>query len=288
MQPVAILVDGDGAVDVPQVLQRDPHLGELAAGVAGVDAGQQPSPGGWGVPFRAAQKHPANAVERIALAAAVAQSVVLHPAADLIHGAGEQPHDVKRVQHRGGVTRVSVPEHLTGGAAMFITLASGMASLLDTGGVGFGYDGRYWEDFSYALGKAIKTGGDQLPPTVKIVALTGQYVNKTFFGSFYGRAKSFKPVLRRAFDNMLADVDVIVMPTASHYAHRHDPTATMSGLTLRGWDMVRNTGSFDVTGHPALNIPAAEADGLPVGLMVVGRHFADDRLLSLARTYERA
>ncbi len=73
------------------------------------------------MPFRAAQKHPANAVERVALAAAVAQGVVLHPAADLIGGAGEQPHDVKRVQHRGGVLEpagqrgVVAPERVEGG-----------------------------------------------------------------------------------------------------------------------------------------------------------------------------
>jgi amidase len=42
-----------------------------------------------------------------------------------------------------------------------------------------------------------------------------------------------------------------------------------------------------MTGHPALSIPAAEADGLPVGLMLVGRHFDDGRLLAIARTYER-
>ena len=43
-----------------------------------------------------------------------------------------------------------------------------------------------------------------------------------------------------------------------------------------------------MTGHPALSMPAAEADGLPVGAMLVGRHFDDARILAIARTYERA
>ena len=34
-------------------------------------------------------------------------------------------------------------------------------------------------------------------------------------------------------------------------------------------------------------LAAAEAAGLPVGVMVVGRRFGDDQLLALARTYER-
>ena len=42
-----------------------------------------------------------------------------------------------------------------------------------------------------------------------------------------------------------------------------------------------------MTGHPALTIPAAEADGLPVGVMLIGQRFGDDRLLALAAAYER-
>ena len=33
---------------------------------------------------------------------------------------------------------------------------------------------------------------------------------------------------------------------------------------------------------------AAEADGLPVGVQLIGRRFADARLLAVGRTYERA
>jgi amidase len=42
-----------------------------------------------------------------------------------------------------------------------------------------------------------------------------------------------------------------------------------------------------MTGHPALSLPLAEAEGLPVGVMLVGRHFDEARLLSVARTAER-
>jgi len=29
---------------------------------------------------------------------------------------------------------------------------------------------------------------------------------------------------------------------------------------------------FDVTGHPAMSVPVGDSDGLPVGMMLVGRH----------------
>ncbi len=43
-----------------------------------------------------------------------------------------------------------------------------------------------------------------------------------------------------------------------------------------------------MTGHPAISLPLAEAGGLPVGVMLVGRRFDDARLLAIAATCERA
>ena len=52
--------------------------------------------------------------------------------------------------------------------------------------------------------------------------------------------------------------------------------------------VVRNTGQFNVTGHPALTVPCADSGALPVGLMLVGRHFDDDVILRIGRAYEIA
>jgi amidase len=51
--------------------------------------------------------------------------------------------------------------------------------------------------------------------------------------------------------------------------------------------VLANTYPTDLTGHPALTLPLAEVEGLPVGVMLVGRRFGDDRLLALGRTAER-
>jgi amidase len=51
--------------------------------------------------------------------------------------------------------------------------------------------------------------------------------------------------------------------------------------------MSPNTPTMNVTGHPSLSIPAAEADGLPVGVMLTGRKYDEGRLLAIARTYEK-
>jgi Asp-tRNA(Asn)/Glu-tRNA(Gln) amidotransferase A subunit family amidase len=53
---------------------------------------------------------------------------------------------------------------------------------------------------------------------------------------------------------------------------------------LYGWFL---TWPFNMTGHPAASVPAGFADGLPVGLQVVGPRFDDERVISIAAALER-
>ena len=49
-----------------------------------------------------------------------------------------------------------------------------------------------------------------------------------------------------------------------------------------------NTAVFDTTHHPALSVPCGRIDGLPVGMMLVGRHFDEATLYRLAHAFEQA
>ena len=42
----------------------------------------------------------------------------------------------------------------------------------------------------------------------------------------------------------------------------------------RALEMVNNTCPFDVTGHPAMSVPCGLSGGLPVGLQLIGKHWA--------------
>jgi amidase len=50
--------------------------------------------------------------------------------------------------------------------------------------------------------------------------------------------------------------------------------------------MIRNVCVANLTGHPAINIPSGMSGGLPVGLMLTGRHFADATLIAAAAAFE--
>ena len=52
--------------------------------------------------------------------------------------------------------------------------------------------------------------------------------------------------------------------------------------------MSQNTAPFGMTGHPALSIPCAKSDGLPVGLQLLAPWFEEGRLLNAGYAYQQA
>ena len=69
-------------------------------------------------------------------------------------------------------------------------------------------------------------------------------------------------------------------------SRRPTPRATRS--SLRGLEMIANTCVTDVTGHPACSVPAGLANGLPIGMMIIGRQWDDATVLRVAHTFEQA
>jgi amidase len=100
-------------------------------------------------------------------------------------------------------------------------------------------------------------------------------------------AQDLVPLLRQAYDEVLASYDVLVMPTlpitATPLVTEHDDLATSIGRAL---EMIVNTAPTDCTGHPATSVPAGLVEGLPVGLMVIGKHFEDATCLRVAKAVE--
>lgn len=80
--------------------------------------------------------------------------------------------------------------------------------------------------------------------------------------------------LRAVFDH----VDVLATPTTPRPAHGHNGPGEHLSVAL--------TWLFNISGHPALSIPAGRTrDGLPVGLQLIARQGADAMLIDLATRY---
>ena len=52
--------------------------------------------------------------------------------------------------------------------------------------------------------------------------------------------------------------------------------------------MIGNTAPFDLTHHPAMSLPYGMVDGLPVGLMLVGKHFGEPTIYRAAYAFEQS
>ena len=109
----------------------------------------------------------------------------------------------------------------------------------------------------------------------------------------YNRAAKARVLLRRQFMEALNEVDVLVSPTSPYPAPLH------TALTARfeSADDVRQrfffrrayTGCYSLTALPAISIPGGfTSDGLPIGLQLGARPFAEETLFRAAHDYERA
>ena len=102
------------------------------------------------------------------------------------------------------------------------------------------------------------------------------------------RASNAPDELTERYDEAIADADadVLALPTTPQTAHERRDHLTRLEVIERALNMLDNTAPFDVTGHPAISVPAGESDGLPVGLMFVGERFEDATVLGAGRAFE--
>ena len=70
-----------------------------------------------------------------------------------------------------------------------------------------------------AFGQTRRERANEFPPTVKLVAALGEYLAEEYHGRYYGKAKNLSRDLTAAYDEALADVDVLTMPTTPQTAH---------------------------------------------------------------------
>src|SRR6201988_5331134 len=114
-------------------------------------------------------------------------------------------------------------------------------------------------------------------------------MHRKYNGRYHSKAQNLRGLLRRASDGGLQNFDVLAMPTIPFTATPIPPAdAPLNTVIDTALNMQANTCSFDVSGHPAFTVPCGRVNGLPVGLMLVGRHFEEATLIRLATAIEVA
>lgn len=187
------------------------------------------------------------------------------------------------------VSEVSVPWHRFGGNLALAIAAEGATALLIHGaGTGTNWKGFYPVDMLEAYARGLRDRKHLLPPMVKLQALTGQWLHDTYSGRYYAIAQNLSRQLADAYDEALAEVDLLALPTTPVRATPlPDPGLSAAHSVHIAHQMGANTSAFNVSGHPAMSIPCALSAGLPVGLMLVGRRDADGTVLRAAHAFEQ-
>jgi amidase len=185
------------------------------------------------------------------------------------------------------VEEVSIPMHSLGLAIWLPIAAEGATELMMKGnGMGTNWRGLYTTSLLDAH-SAWKHRADELSDSLKITMLLGQYFTKHYRGHYYAKAQNLSRKLAAAYNTALSQYDLLLMPTLPVKATPLPPADASRALYLqRAFEMLPNTAPFDATGHPAMSLPCGMSDGLPIGLMLIGKPFDESTIYRAAAAFE--
>ena len=131
------------------------------------------------------------------------------------------------------------------------------------------------------------TRGQGFGPEVKRRIMLGTYaLSAGYYDAYYLKAGKVRTLIRRDFDQALAQCDVLVGPTTPSTAFKigekvDDP------LQMYLADVF--TLALSLAGLPGLSLPCGfDAQGLPIGLQIMGGPFDEATVLRVAHAYEQA
>jgi amidase len=186
------------------------------------------------------------------------------------------------------VEEVSIPLHRAGPAIWLPVAAEGATVQMMLGnGFGFNWQGLYVTSM-LDWHSNWRSRADELSDTLKNTMLLGHYMVKHYRGRYYAKAQNLVRRLRMAYDTALGSYDLLAMPTLPMVATKlPEPDAPIPEILARAFEILPNTSPFDCTHHPAISLPCGTVDGLPVGLMLVGKLYDEMTIYKAAHAFEQ-
>jgi aspartyl-tRNA(Asn)/glutamyl-tRNA(Gln) amidotransferase subunit A len=130
-----------------------------------------------------------------------------------------------------------------------------------------------------------RSRGEGFGTEVKRRIMVGTYaLSAGYYDAYYLKAQQVRQLVSQDFRDAFADVDLIFAPTSPTTAfgigERSDPVSMYMSDVY--------TIAANLAGLPGLSLPAGFADGLPVGVQLIGNYFDEGRLLGVAHRYQQA
>ena len=130
-----------------------------------------------------------------------------------------------------------------------------------------------------------RSRGEGFGAEVKRRIMTGTYVlSAGYYDAYYLRAQKVRRLITDDFARAFGEVDVLMGPTAPTPAF--DIGAKVDDPITMYLNDIYTIGA-NLAGLPAMSIPCGFVSELPVGLQIIGAHFAEAKLLNVAHAYQR-
>lgn len=277
--PIAVTVDHTGPIT--QSVRDNALLLEVIAGADGYDPRQH-------APVVHAYTEQLTAGVS-GLRIGILREGFTHPSAD--PAVSNKIRAAARLFERLGARaeEVSVPLHVVAPALSGPIVADGVINtVLEGEGLGTGRMDLYVTSVTDFL-RAARGRMNELADSVKLIALVGMYVKQQYGNRYYGAAINLVRTLRAAYDQVLARYDLLLLPTTPRTAGPlPGPGASREEIMHCATEPAANTPAFNLTHHPAMNVPCGMIDGLPVGMMLVGKHYDETTMYRAAYAFEQA
>lgn len=189
----------------------------------------------------------------------------------------------KALEGEGAVIReVSLPSTPYALSAYYIiSSAEASSNLARFDGVKYGFRAENYRDLTELYEETRSQG---FGPEVKRRIMLGTYVlSSGYYDAYYKRAKLLQKQLAGEFAQVFAGCDCLLTPTAPSTAFGLSENL---GSPLKMYAADICTVTVNIAGLPALSVPCGNAEGLPIGMQLIGPKFSEQTLLDVARHYE--
>ena len=123
-------------------------------------------------------------------------------------------------------------------------------------------------------------------PEVKRRIMLGTYaLSSGYYDAYYLKAQKVRTLIRREFDQAFEKYDALVTPTSPTVPFKIGEKAD-NPVQMYLSDVC--TLPVNIAGIPGISIPAGFAQGLPVGMQILGKPFSEETLLKISYAYQQA
>ena len=183
-----------------------------------------------------------------------------------------------------GVTEVSLPATHAAIPAYYVLACSEASSNLSRfDGVRYGHRTHRSDSIEelYASSRSEGFGAE-----VKRRILTGTYcLSYGYYDAYYKKAMRVRRVIRDEFARAFEKVDLLLTPSSPGVAFKR---GELAGDHIAMYQQDCYTTPASLAGQPSLSVPCGVDAGLPLGMQLIGPHFADALLLRVAHAYQQA